>query len=311
MNNINESHYNDEIDLKELFNALILGKWIILTFITFASILSIIYSLSLPNIYQSKALLLPNESGGSVSRALQSYSGLAGLAGINLPSQEGDSNSMRAKKKINSLSFFESNIMPNIFLPNLMALESWNPDKNLITYDNNIYDVISNTWTRKFSYPQKQIPSPQESFQVFKSNHLSIAEDSMTGFITISVKHQSPYIAKNWTELLINQINSFYREKDKTEAEKAVNYLNEQISKTKLTEIKQVIAALLQQETQKLALIEANEFYVFEYIDPPVVMEKKSEPSRSILCIIGAFIGGVLGVIIVLFRYYLFLKRNS
>ena len=103
-------------------------------------------------------------------------------------------------------------------------------------------------------------------------------------------------------------INSFYREKDKTEAEKAVNYLNNQIRKTNLAEIKEVIANLLQQETQKLTLIEASEAYVFDYIDPPAVMEKKIAPTRSKICIIGALLGGIFGVLIVLLRHYFFRK---
>ena len=38
-----------------------------------------------------------------------------------------------------------------------------------------------------------------------------------------------------------------------------------------------VIAQLLQhRKVQQLALIEVNDFYVFEYIDPPAAMEKKS-----------------------------------
>ena len=45
------------------------------------------------------------------------------------------------------------------------------------------------------------------------------------------------------------------------------------------------MAELQQQEIQKLTLMEASEFYVFEYIDPPAVMEKKSEPSRAMICI--------------------------
>ena len=120
---------------------------------------------------------------------------------------------------------------------------------------------------------------------------MSFSEDKQSGFINIAIKHQSPIIAKEWVDLLINQINAFYREKDRAEAERAVAYLNKQITKTSLTEIKQVIAVLLQQETQKLTLIEANEAYVFDYIDPPVVMERKSEPCRALICIIGAFIG--------------------
>ena len=83
--------------------------------------------------------------------------------------------------------------------------------------------------------------------------------------------------------MIVEEINSFYRQKDKEEAEAAIVYLNNQIARTSLSEIKQVTASVLQKEIQKLTLIEARSDYVFEYIYPPSVMEQKSEPSRSIL----------------------------
>ena len=52
-----EEEYN-EIDLQELFNTLLQGKWIIVSITAFISIIGVIYSLLLPNIYESKALLV-------------------------------------------------------------------------------------------------------------------------------------------------------------------------------------------------------------------------------------------------------------
>ncbi|MDC0439792.1 chain length determinant protein, partial [Gammaproteobacteria bacterium] len=154
-------------------------------------------------------------------------------------------------------------------------------------------------------------PSAQESFEVFKTSHLSLSEDKKSGFIILSIKHQSPFIAKQWVELVVNEVNAFYRQKDKSESEKAVNYLNQQISITGLSEIKQVIAELLQEETKKLTLIEANQYYVFDYIDPPAVMEKKSEPKRALICILSAILGGMLSILLVLIRHYAFSKKTS
>ena len=70
-------------------------------------------------------------------------------------------------------------------------------------------------------------------------------------------------------------------------------------------------AALLFSKTKKLTLIEANKYYVFDYIDPPVVMEKKSEPNRSLICIFSALLGGMLGILLVLLRYYIFSVKTS
>lgn len=302
-NNNYSEDFENQIDLRELFNVIFQGKWVIITITSLVSICAVIYSLSLPNIYQSKALLVPVTSSNGVSGSLGNYAGLAGLAGISLPSGVDESNTTQAKVKLSSLSFFENNILPNIFLADLMALKSWNFETNELHYDEKIYDKDKNAWVREFSYPNKQIPSPQESYRVF-TEHFNLSEDKKTGFLTLTIKHQSPYIAKQWAELLIDQVNVFYREKDRSESEKAVTYLNEQIAMTGLSEIKQVIAKLLQEETKKLTLIEANQAYVFDYIDPPKVMENKSEPKRAFICILSALIGGMFSIIFVLIRHY-------
>jgi uncharacterized protein involved in exopolysaccharide biosynthesis len=303
--------FDDVIDLRELFYVLLDGKWIIVSLTAFISIIGVIYSLSLPNIYQSNAMLVPVNSSSGISGALGSYSGLAGLAGISLPSGGDEGNSAKALQKISSLSFFEKNILPNIHLPDLMAVDSWNSKTNIVAFDESIYDTSSNTWIRDYSYPQQQIPSAQESFEVFKTEHLSLSEDIKSGFITLSIKHQSPFVAKQWVELVVNEVNTFYRQKDKLESEKAASYLNQQISMTGLSEIKQVLAELLQEETKKLTLIEANQYYVFDYIDPPAVMEKKSEPKRALICILGALLGGMLSILLVFIRHYAIKQKDA
>ena len=79
--NSNNFDFNNEIDLRELFYVLFQGKWIIVSFTAFISIIGVIYSLMLPNIYASNALLAPVDTSSGISGALGSYSGLAGLAG--------------------------------------------------------------------------------------------------------------------------------------------------------------------------------------------------------------------------------------
>ena len=307
--NKHPNDFDDEINFRELFYVLLEGKWIIVSLTAFVSIIGVIYSLFLPNIYKSNTMLVPVNSSSSISGALGSYSGLAGLAGISLPSGGDEGNSAKAIQKISSLSFFENNILPNIQLPELMAVKSWNSKTNTLVFDNSIYDTKSNTWIRDYSYPQQQIPSAQESFEVFKTEHLSLSDDKKSGFITLSIKHQSPFVAKEWVEIIVNEVNDFYRQKDKLDSQKAVSYLNQQISMTDLSEIKQVLAQLLQEETKKLTLIEANQYYVFDYIDPPAVMELKSEPKRALICILSALIGGMLSIALVLIKHY-FIKEG-
>tara|TARA_B100000963_G_scaffold78022_1_gene66030 strand:+ start:119 stop:1051 length:933 start_codon:yes stop_codon:yes gene_type:complete len=297
---VTSNNLQDEIDLRQLIEMLWAEKILIFGFTIFFSLAAVLYSLSLPNIYQSSALLSPvsqNESNQSSSN----MGGLASLAGIEI-SRSGGKEAM-AVKKLNTLSFFTDNIYPNIFLPDLMAIESWNANANTTYYKSNLFDNESGEWVRNYQYPKSQIPSPQESYKIFKKQY-KVIEDEATGFVTIKVKHQSPITANAWTKLIVDQINDFFRAKDKLEAQASIDFLSVQMSQTSQTEIKQVIAALLQQKMKQMTLIEANEFYVFAYLDPPMVMEEKIEPVRSKISILGALLGLLLGIIFVIVRNY-------
>lgn len=308
--NVTLEKYNDEIDIKELFNTILINKFLVSVITSFITIAFVFYSLSLPNLYQSKAILVPVESSQGIKSSFEGYQGLASLAGLSLPSSASIPNSAKALKKIKSLSFFEEYFLPNINIPDLMAVESWDEANNSLKYDSRIYDVETGKWLINSSHSFEKSTSSQEGYKVFINDHLTIENNEKTGFIIIKIKHQSPYIAHQWVRLLIKQINLFYKEKDKNEADTAVSFLNNQMARTNFSEIKQVLAILLQKEIQKLTLIEASESYVFEYVDPPAVMEKRSEPNRLLISILGFILGSFLGIVIVLFKHYAFNKKD-
>ena len=300
-NNIKTPTNEDEIDLKKLLDLMWSGKWVIIALTISSSIIAVLVSISLPNVYKSEALLSPVVSEAAPSAAMSKMGGFASLAGINIQTKS-VGNSTKALKKLRTLSFYEDNILPNIFLPDLMALDSWDSKNNKIIYDKNVFNSDTQTWNK--------IPSPQKSYKYFM-RVLEFSRDYDTSFITISVRHQSPYIAQEWTNLIVNQLNDFFRTNDKREAQAAMDFLNTQMAQTSYTEIKQVIAQLLQNKMQQLTLIEANDFYVFSYLDPPKVMEEKIEPNRKSISILGAVLGGLLGILIVIIREFLSKKDST
>jgi uncharacterized protein involved in exopolysaccharide biosynthesis len=296
----NPLNTDDEIDLIHLLKVLWKGKRLIIALTTFSSITAVIFSLSLPDIYESKALLSPVGSESGSSKPMNNIGGLASLAGINLSTSFGG-NSAKALEKVRTLSFFKDNILPNIFLPDLMAAKSWDAGTNIITYENN-YNLDTKTWD--------ETPTAQQSYRDFM-DLMTISSNYDTGFITVSIKHKSPHVAKEWVELIVNQLNDFFRSYDKKEAQLSMDFLNAQIAKTSYTEINQVIAQLLQNKIQQLTLIEANESYVFFYLDPPMVMEEKTGPDRSSMMILGFILGGMFGIFIVLIREFYSVNKNQ
>ena len=296
-----KSKSNDEIDVKYLFKIIFDERRIIFALTAIFSVIAVIYSLSLSNIYKSSALLSPVADNSGTNQSFNNIGGLAGLAGINISSLS-SGKSTKAIAKITTLSFFENNILPNIFLPDLMASTNWDEESNTVLYDEGLFNTQDQKWTRT--------PSPQKSFKKFL-RVMEVSQDSTTGFVRISFKHHSPYIAKDWTELVVQEINDSFRTLDKLEAQASMDYLNDQMALTSYSEIKEVIAQILKQKMQQLSLIEANEFYIFSYIDSPAVEEEKVEPSRTKISIFGAVLGLLLGILTVITRDYLNLNTRK
>ena len=79
---INPYIEEDEIDLKELFDTILKYKFKIAIFVFVVTSITIAYSLSMPNIYESKTILSPTEKDSAPN--LGGLGALAGFAGINI-----------------------------------------------------------------------------------------------------------------------------------------------------------------------------------------------------------------------------------
>ena len=264
---------------------------------------SVIYSLNLPNIYTSQALLAPAAEDQSLSSKLGGISGLASLAGVGLPSGNA-SKTDEAMERIKSFEFFSNYFLPNIKLEQLLAVKKWNPDLNSLIYEEELFNSSTGKWTNKNQSSEQNIPSDQKAYKRYRQM-LGMNVDDTSGFVTISISHMSPFVAKDWLDLIIYYINESMREIDKKDAQNAIDYLNESSKYTSVSSLREVMNILLESKMQTLMLASSNKAYVFKIIDSPIVPEVKSSPSRSLICIFGTILGGFLSIIIVFIRHYI------
>lgn len=301
-----QSIAEDEIDLKELFNALWRGKWIILLSSFVAAVVAVLYTLNLPNIYKSEALLAPTEeSGGNGLSALAGqFGGLASLAGLNLSGASGDKVTI-ALELLKSRQFIGEFIQNNDLKPAIMAAEGWNPSSNSLLYDESIYQIDTNKWVRDTKPPKKSEPSAQEVHKEFVKENLVVTQDKETGLVTLSIKHFSPFVAKDIASKLVEAINTKMRQNDISDAQRSIDYLNEALLKTNVADMQQVFYQLIEKQQQTKMLANVRDEYVLRIIDPPIVAEEKSGPKRAIICVLFVLLGAFFGVLVVLVKNFI------
>jgi LPS O-antigen subunit length determinant protein (WzzB/FepE family) len=298
INNQLNNNSEDEIDFIELFNVLWEKKFYIATTSSIFFLISVIYSLMLPNIYKSVALLAPIQGETQMGGMLGEYSGMASLAGISLPSSSA-TQAQEAVTRIQSFDFFSNHVLPSIQLEDLLAVTKWDRASNTLVYDKSEFNSESRQWVRKVSLPKLTIPSAQEAYEEYQEI-MSIFVAKKTEYVTLSIKHESPYIAQQWVELVLNQIDRLMRDKEKIEATNSVKYLNSLAPTINYEGIKKALSSLQQEQMKRLMMVEANENYVFKVLDSPIVPEKKSGPFRFLIVLAVSLIGIIITVLSVL-----------
>ena len=289
------NNYEDEIDLRELFHVLWDKIFYIGAITSIFSLISIIYALMLPNIYQSQAVMMPMEANQGMSGMLGQYSGMASLAGVSLPSESG-SKAQEAIARIQSFEFFSNSFLPHIKLENLMAVKKWNQASNTLTYDASDFNSESSQWLRK-------VPSSQKAYKRYKEI-MRIGEDKETSFVTFSVEHKSPFVAQQWVEIIMEQIDQVMRDQDRQTAMKSIEYLNSVTPTVNYKEIQQALSSLQQEQMKRLMMVEANDNYIFKVLDSPLVPEVRFKPMRLLIVILGSMLGMMLSVLGVLVFHY-------
>ena len=293
---------DDEIDLRELFAAIWQGKWIIAAVTSLFTVAAVFYALSLPNIYKSEALLAPVSKDAGLKIPGQ-LGGLAALAGVNLGGLGGGDKTGLAMEIIKSREFLGRFIEKHdLFIP-VMAAEGWSRSNNSLVIDDDIYDVNTKQWVREVKPPFQPKPSLLEVHEDLLEL-FAIAQDKTSGMVKLSVEHYSPYLAKTWADELIKAINDEMRQRELSEAQRSIAYLNSQIEQTSIADVRTMLYSLIEEQTKTVMLANVRDEYVFKTVDPAVVAEKKAKPARVLIVILAFMLGSLLSMMFVLVRYF-------
>ena len=289
-----------QFDIFKMIEILKDKKYFIITVTTLGTLLGLFSSINLSNIYTSKAILVANNQS-KTSAVSSQLSGFASLAGVSLPADQSNK-ADNAIEIMKSLSFFESYIYKNDFFYPLMAAKDWDKSADKLIIDNKIFDQKTKKWVSKSPNNINGKPSTQEAHQFFLDN-FAISKRKGTNIIEISIKHFSPNVAKNFLDQIIIDINETIRERDIQDSRRSLEFLEVEIQKTQLKEIKEQLSSLVQSQVQTIMLANQNPEYVFKILSGPVAPEKKSGPQRLMIVLLCFLLSIIISMILVIATY--------
>lgn len=259
-----------ELSLVDVLQAL-REEWRLLTITVVAfALAAVVLSLVMTPIYRAEVTLTlvdANAAEGS-SALLGQLGGLAGLAGVNLGGLSGNTNA--ARNVLNSRTLIEQFIQRQNLLPILFERSEESGERRTL-------------W---------------RGVEAFKRIY-DVEEDIQSGLISVRVEWTSPELATNWANGLVDLANSLMRQRALSDAERNIEYLNEQLNQTNVVELQQVIYNLIEGEMKTLMLANVRNEYAFSVVDPAVVPELRARPKRKQLVVLGTLLGGIVGLFLV------------
>lgn len=268
------------VDVVEIWNALWKGKWLIAAIAFLCTAAGIAYSLAVTPMYQANVTLMA-AGESQASGALASLRGLASLAGVNTG---GGGNTERYLAMLKSKQFVRGFIRDNKLLPVLFSSD---------------WDSKHHRWNSDNSAHRRDY---RDGVKFFLKHVMFVTEDRQTGLITLAVQWTDPAVAAKWANQLVHRINKITRQSDIDESQQELDYLRKSLSKANLVELRQAIARVIQEQVNKMTLAQADTQYAFKIIDPAIVPKQRFRPRRTLIVVITAGLGVLLGLFVVLGR---------
>ncbi|MFU8820498.1 MAG: Wzz/FepE/Etk N-terminal domain-containing protein [Gammaproteobacteria bacterium] len=279
---------HSEMSLRDLWNILWRGKWIVISVTALFALGSVGYALTATEWYRSEALLAPAEEKSTLPLGGQLGS-LVALAGVSV----GGGDSAEALAVLGSREFARAFIDEFDLLPVLFA-DKW--------------DAPRGRW---LGDDPEEWPEIRDAVKFFHDNVLKVSQDRKTNFVTLAIEWTDPDAATTWADAIVQRLNSRLRERALREAEANVSYLQSELAKTGVVTLQQSIGRLLESELQKLMLARGNEEFAFRVIDSPATPKRRVRPNRPVLAVAGTMLGGMLAVIGIFLAHAIRTKPES
>jgi uncharacterized protein involved in exopolysaccharide biosynthesis len=234
-------------------------------------------ALSMTPIYRAQVLLAPaaaTSSGGStIARIADQFAPLAGLIGSE--SSGGFAGKDVWIAALASRRLLERFIRDRALAPALFP-EEWDP--------------VSMSW-------KDDPPTINQAIERFEELR-GVSEDRRTSLVTLSVEGTDPRLVAEWATGLVDEVNTFLRDRAIEEAKRSIAFLEEELAETSVVERQQIIYRLIESKTSEIMMANARDEYAFVVVDPAMTPDEGSfvRPRRALLVGIGLLLGLCIGI---------------
>lgn len=253
-----------------------LTNWKIISALSVLGLLAgLVYGLITTPMYEARLVMVPATEkpvASPLGGLLGNFGGIAGIAGgMSLGSERNEALALLRSRAFTEQFIVAENLMPVLFS------DQWDAESGQFVGDDP--------------------PSLYDGYITFDTGMRSITENLTEGTISLSLIWRDRFEAANWANSLVARLNQSMRERTIFEANQTLEYLNKELEKTSIIELRQVIYGLVQENIRAITMANVRKEYAFRVIDPAAPSDENSfvRPRRMLLLLVGGTVGFLAG----------------
>ncbi len=284
-----------------LVNLLWRGKWLIVAGTLLGLLGSIAYlHLATPR-YMAYLQLVPTEQSGV--QVARNISGLASLAGINLP-RGGTPQFAFVLETMKGRDVAEA-VAQNQPLMRRLFAASWNPATGRWEQPEDRLHGIESAIKTVLAMPQPAWTPPgalQVQRQVQK--RLSITEDNKHSIATITLTHPDPAIARDLLAAVYEASDTLQRARMERRTVAYIDYISHKLLTVQLAEHRAALANALAEQERMLMMARTGQPFAADPLGMVSVTDKPVSPNMVIALAAGLVLGGLMGIGAAIFMWW-------
>ena len=276
---------NPVLDVRRIWRVLLGSKTLILSIVVAATVAALILALAMTPVYRSQILLAPaatDDDQSQLASLIGQYAPRGQLGALSSGSNSKDQAIAVLQSRKFTEEFIESeNLMPVLFP------EAWDSDNQ--------------DW---FADNPDGIPTMSEAVAKFADSIRRVQEDTRRNLVELQIDWTDPEHAARWANQLVDRLNDYLRQRDIAEAQRSIEFLNQELAKSSVIELRQGIYRLIESQIEMVMLANVRDEYAFKILDPAVPAEPEDfiRPKRLLIVILGFMVGLFLATTVALIR---------
>lgn len=265
------SHLDRPVDLLHYIYLLWDTKWLTVFGSLACAVLMMVYSQSLPNIYESTALtdiVHPGDAGGidPENRQAAESIGLLESGFVLASSKENYANTVLSR--LRSRKFIRL-FMDRYDIYRLLYKEEWDSERQ--------------DWKDDF------VLDKGLAFIQFEQEFISIAQNEESEIVAVRMRNTDPILAAELANLYVQEFNDYMRQVTLVEIAAKSDFIKKHLEQSEYIEIEKMLYRLMEAQIAAAMLTEGTEEYALEVVDPATRSYDRYSPSRKRMTALALF----------------------